>query len=81
MARESLTWGPGPRAAQALMLAVRARALLDGRYAPTIGDVAALAPAAMKHRVALSFAARAEGVSLDTVLNTLIDAACDGGGG
>ena len=60
----SLSWGPGPRAAQALMLATRARALLDGRLAPSVADVAALARPVLSHRMALSFAARARGDSL-----------------
>uniref|UniRef100_UPI001CD2926C AAA family ATPase n=1 Tax=Xinfangfangia pollutisoli TaxID=2865960 RepID=UPI001CD2926C len=58
---DSLSWGPGPRAAQALMLTVRARALLQGRLVPSIEDVAAMAPACLTHRMALSFAARARG--------------------
>ena len=61
-----------PRAAQALMLAVRARALLDGRLAPSISDVVALAPAALTHRMALSFAARAEGASVRGVIDELM---------
>lgn len=60
----ALSWGPGPRAAQALMLTVRARALLDGRLAPSVADVAALARPVLTHRMALSFAARARGDSL-----------------
>jgi MoxR-like ATPase len=65
-------WGPGPRAAQALMLASRARALLDGRLAPSLDDVAALAPSALRHRMALTFAARAEGITLDQLIQTLV---------
>jgi MoxR-like ATPase len=57
----NVAWGPGPRAAQALMLTVRAKALLDGRLAPSVADVAALARPVLKHRMALTFAARAEG--------------------
>jgi MoxR-like ATPase len=72
IARERLAWGPGPRAAQALMLAIRARALIEGRLAPSSDDVAALAPAALAHRVALTFAARAEGVTVRSVLDALI---------
>ena len=72
VARARLAWGPGPRAAQALMLAVRARALLDGRLAPSIADVVALAPAALTHRMALSFAARAEGASIRGVIDELM---------
>ncbi|PTE19527.1 AAA family ATPase, partial [Cereibacter changlensis JA139] len=64
-----LSWGPGPRAAQALMLTVRARALLDGRLAPSVADVAALARPVLTHRMALNFAARARGESLGSVID------------
>ena len=63
-----LAWGPGPRAAQALMLTVRARALLDGRLAPSVADVAALARPVLTHRMALNFAARARGDSIAAVI-------------
>ena len=56
-----ISWGPGPRASQALMLGVRARALIEGRLAPSIDDVIALAEPVLQHRMALTFAARAEG--------------------
>ena len=69
--RRHVAWGPGPRASQALMLAVRARALLDGRFAPSPEDVLALAPAVLRHRMALNFAARADGVTLDDVIDRL----------
>ncbi|MDC0033231.1 MoxR family ATPase [Alphaproteobacteria bacterium] len=69
--RETVAWGPGPRASQALMLATRARALLDGRYAPSIDDVLALAKPILRHRMALNFAARADGVTLDEVIDRL----------
>ena len=67
-----VSWGPGPRASQALMMAVRARALLDGRLAPSLEDVAALAPAVLRHRMALGFAARAEGLNLEDILERLL---------
>jgi len=63
-----IAWGPGPRASQALMLAVRARALLDGRYAPSVDDVVALAEPVLKHRMALTFAARADGETIEGVI-------------
>jgi MoxR-like ATPase len=69
-----VAWGPGPRASQALMLAVRARALLDGRLAPSIDDVVALADPVLKHRMALSFAARAEGQDLSSIIARLSEA-------
>jgi MoxR-like ATPase len=69
--RRHVAWGPGPRAAQALMLAVRARALMDGRLTPSIDDVVALAGPILRHRMALGFAARADGVGLDEVIEAL----------
>lgn len=67
--RNSVSWGPGPRAAQALMLTVRAKALLDGRLAPSPEDVVAMARPVLSHRMALSFAARAEGAVLEQVID------------
>jgi MoxR-like ATPase len=60
---ESIRWGPGPRAAQALMLAVRAQALLRGAFSPSAADVAELAPAVLNHRMALGFGAHARGMT------------------
>ncbi|MCL8383187.1 AAA family ATPase [Xanthobacter aminoxidans] len=68
-----IAWGPGPRASQALMLAVRARALLDGRYAPSLDDVVALAEPVLKHRMALTFAARAERQSVTGIIRRLTE--------
>lgn len=67
-----VAWGPGPRASQALMMAVRARALLQGRLAPSMDDVAAMAPAVLRHRMALGFAARAEGRQLADIVERLL---------
>ncbi|NVO14247.1 MAG: MoxR family ATPase [Rhodoplanes sp.] len=66
-----IAWGPSPRASQALMLAVRARALLEGRYAPSVDDVLALAEPILKHRMALTFAARADGETIPGVIGRL----------
>jgi len=68
---KSIAWGPGPRASQALMLAVRARALLDGRYAPSVDDVIELAEPILKHRMALTFAARADGETVPGIIGKL----------
>lgn len=57
-----IAWGPGPRAQQALALCVRARALLQGRFAPALADVRALARPILQHRMALNFTARAENI-------------------
>jgi MoxR-like ATPase len=67
----NIAWGPGPRASQSLMLGVRARALLDGRLSPSVDDVVALANPVLRHRMAISFAARAEGLTLDSVIERL----------
>src|SRR5512134_1691890 len=66
-----VVWGPGPRASQALMLAVRARAVMDGRLAPSVDDVLALAHPVLRHRMALNFAARADGITMDKVIDRL----------
>jgi MoxR-like ATPase len=69
----AVSWGPGPRAAQSLMMAIRARALLQGRLVPSIEDVAALAQPVLVHRMALGFAARAEGQTLDGLIARLVE--------
>ncbi len=66
-----VSWGPGPRASQALMLACRARALIDGRFSPSVDDVVALAPPVLRHRMAVSFAGRAEGVTVAQVIERI----------
>jgi MoxR-like ATPase len=68
---DRLLWGPGPRASQALMLAVRARALIEGRLAPSLEDVRVLAEPVLKHRMALTFAARADGETIPDVIRRL----------
>jgi MoxR-like ATPase len=67
-----VAWGPGPRASQALTLCARARALYDGRLAPSIDDIKALAEPVLQHRMALTFAARAEGMSVRDVVARLV---------
>ena len=69
--RSTVAWGPGPRAGQALMLATRAKALIEGRVAPSIDDVIDLAGPVLRHRMALSFAARADGATIDTIIERL----------
>jgi len=70
--RETVAWGPGPRAAQAFMLAVRANALLDGRFAPSVEDVADMARPVLSHRMALRFAARARGDDLGALIDSTV---------
>ena len=71
--RADVAWGPGPRAAQALMLTVRARAMLRGRLAPDASDVAAMAMPVLGHRMALNFAARARGERLGPLIARLAE--------
>ncbi len=70
--KQHVAWAPGPRASQALMLACRARAVLQGRLAPSIDDVVALAAPIFRHRMAVNFAARAEGVTVEQVIEKLV---------
>ncbi|UVD55593.1 MoxR family ATPase [Rhizobium sp. Pop5] len=69
---KNVAWGPGPRAGQAMMLCARARALYEGRLAPSLDDVFALAEPILQHRMALTFAARAEGMSVRDVVAGLV---------
>ena len=69
--RGNLSWGPGPRASQALALAGKARALLAGRFSPSVDDVVAVAPSVLRHRIALTFSARADGVTVDDIITRL----------
>jgi MoxR-like ATPase len=66
-----ISWGPSPRASQSLMLTVRAKALLEGRLSPSVEDVIALAEPVLKHRMALTFAARADGETIPGVVGRL----------
>ena len=68
-----IAWGPGPRASQALMLCTRAKALVEGRLSPSVDDVVELAEPILKHRMALTFAARADGISVGEVIGRLAD--------
>lgn len=71
LVNEYVTWAPGPRGSQGLMLAVRAKALMDGRGAPSIDDVIELAEPILRHRMALNFKARANGITTGHILKEL----------
>ena len=73
LVNQYVLWAPGPRASQALMLACRAKALLEGRSAPSTADVIALAEPVLKHRMALNYQARADGITLKDVIGALTD--------
>jgi len=69
--KNHVSWGPGPRAGQALMLATRAKALIEGRLSPSVDDVIDLASPVLRHRMAISFAARAEGETVEGIISKL----------
>ena len=68
-------WGPGPRAGQALLLTSKVRALLQGRFHVTAADVEAMAPPVLRHRLVPTFTAQSEGVTVDALIDRLLDAA------
>ncbi|MEO1040728.1 MAG: AAA family ATPase [Pseudomonadota bacterium] len=72
---EYLRWGPGPRASQAFSLALRARALLRGAPTPEVEDLVALAAPILRHRMALSFTARAEGQTVEPLIAGMLEGA------
>ena len=69
---EWLSWGAGPRAAQYLVLAAKARTICDGRYNVSCDDVRAMAPPVLRHRIFTNFNADAEGVDADAVVERLL---------
>jgi MoxR-like ATPase len=71
--RDYVAWGAGPRASQYLVLGAKARALLAGRFAASIEDVRALAPAVLQHRILTNFTAEAEGVSSREIVRQLLE--------
>jgi MoxR-like ATPase len=70
--KKFVAWGPGPRASQAFSLAARALALIDGRHSPSLDDVKRLAGPVLRHRMALNFAARSEGLTTDDFIKELV---------
>jgi MoxR-like ATPase len=71
--KDGVSWGAGPRAAQALVLAAKARCLLSGRGTPSWEDVVALALPVLRHRLVLSFRAEADNVTADDLVRRLLD--------
>jgi MoxR-like ATPase len=71
--RRWVRWGAGPRAGQSLILAAKARALLEGRVHVSPADVRRLAAPVLRHRVLLNFHAEADGTTTDDVVDLLLD--------
>jgi MoxR-like ATPase len=71
--RDWVSWGAGPRASQYLILGAKTRAMLEGRYTPSVDDVRAVARPVMRHRIVTNFAAEAENVKPDTIVRRLVE--------
>ena len=71
--RDQVKWGAGSRASQALILAGKARALLNGRYTVAVEDVQALAIPVLRHRMIPNFHAEAEGITADSLIGRLLE--------
>ncbi|WP_411817343.1 AAA family ATPase [Hyphococcus sp. DH-69] len=74
--KQFVAWGPGPRASQAFSLAARSLALIEGRHAPSLDDVRRLAGPVLRHRMALNFSARSEGIDVNSFIEDLVAGAC-----
>jgi MoxR-like ATPase len=72
LVKEYVRWGAGPRAGQALILAAKARALLNGRITVAPDDIQYVAHPVLRHRILPNFAAEAEGVSIERIIDELI---------
>jgi len=71
--RRWVRWGAGPRASQYLILGAKTKAVLDGRYTPSVEDVRAIALPVLRHRIVTSFHAEADGVGTDEIVRRLLD--------
>ena len=71
--KKMVEWGAGPRASQYMILGAKAKALLDGGTTPAIEDVISIAKPILRHRIVMSFTAEAEGVTVDSLIDELIE--------
>ncbi|HBT77135.1 MAG TPA: AAA family ATPase, partial [Planctomycetaceae bacterium] len=68
----SLRWGAGPRAAQSLILAAKSLAAISGRPTITTADIRRVAPAVLRHRLITNYAAQADGITPDRIIEQLL---------
>jgi MoxR-like ATPase len=73
VANEFINWGAGPRASQYLIVGAKAHAAIHGKYAPDIEDVNAIAYSILRHRIVRNYKAEAEGVSVETIVDQLME--------
>ncbi|MFO7638300.1 MAG: MoxR family ATPase [bacterium] len=71
--KDWVSWGAGPRASQYLVLGAKTRALLDGRYTPSVDDVKAVAQPVLRHRIVANFTAEAENVRAPDIVQRLVE--------
>jgi MoxR-like ATPase len=74
LSKQFMRYGASPRGLQAIILAAKIRALLEGRYAVAIDDIRHVAPPALRHRLILNFEGEAEGVKADTIIAEILKA-------
>ncbi|HOF55308.1 MAG TPA: AAA family ATPase [Prolixibacteraceae bacterium] len=72
VANQYLKWGAGPRASQYLVLGAKTHAVLNGKYAPDIEDVQAVAPSILRHRIIKNYKAEAENITVDEIIARLM---------
>jgi MoxR-like ATPase len=72
MSKQYLRYGASPRGLQAIILAAKIRALLEGRYAVSADDIRSVAKPALRHRLILNFEGEAEGVEADTIIDEIL---------
>ncbi len=70
--KEMVNWGAGPRASQYLVLAAKARAVLDGRHSVALEDIRAVAPAVLRHRIVVNYHAEAQNINATTLVERLL---------
>jgi MoxR-like ATPase len=70
--KEYISWGAGPRASQAIVIAAKAHAAIHGKYSPDIEDVKAVALPILRHRIMRNFKAEAEDISIETIVSKIM---------
>lgn len=73
LAKEYISWGAGPRASQYLIIGAKAHAAIHGKYSPDIEDVNAIAYSILRHRIVRNYKAEAEGVTVESIIDKLVD--------
>jgi len=70
--KQYIEWGAGPRASQFMLMAAKCHAAINGKYAPDIEDVKAVAKPILRHRIVMNYKAEAEGMSVDQIIESIL---------